>query len=251
MGNVVSSSCQNCVLAGYTDNRQTSCSLGRAEKFGYINVLNEDGGTHMVLKDRVCVAKRDKRWLGENPREPLKAVRQELFPRVQLFILMYADMADLSWINWPLGQDFEDYSAVDLLYWGNQREMLSVYGYMLYKKNHFLHSCLSPVEQQINAIIREDCDFYVVAAQPDYKVVNLPIILDKYLNENLQDILMVNPVEDGLHGLVVNSEFHRRLLGFGAEQSIVEKLDVFSKNYGVTNMVFNDLDDIINATDNA
>tara|TARA_R100000152_G_C6781469_1_gene216028 strand:- start:5062 stop:5886 length:825 start_codon:yes stop_codon:yes gene_type:complete len=88
--NKIRTSCDECIFAKYSDNKQTGCTLNRPEKLGiYEEQKNEEGKTSYLL-DRVCNVHRPKAWLEwldfEESLDPEKAVLEEIYPRMGYFI---------------------------------------------------------------------------------------------------------------------------------------------------------------------
>tara|TARA_Y100001951_G_C11284807_1_gene267912 strand:+ start:301 stop:1188 length:888 start_codon:yes stop_codon:yes gene_type:complete len=73
--------CRNCIFAVYEENTQTSCELGRIQKFKDKGVVVDDcyddqGNEFFVIRDRYCVFWRNEDWANVH-KDPVFAVRRE------------------------------------------------------------------------------------------------------------------------------------------------------------------------------
>lgn len=158
--------------------------------------------------------------------------------KAQLFILADETTSPDSIKN----QDLSNYSRVDLLYWGELSELMKEYS-KLAKPNFVLHQVSLDVAHHINQLISRQCSYYVVS-EGATDLNKLPVEIDEYSEKTGFPLLMVKPPkEDNYTGLVVNSLLHDYLHGFGATQTVMEKIDIFSKNNDVDKHVFESLED--------
>lgn len=82
--------CKNCVFAKYENDVQVDCSMGRHEKLGVAEMLENNFGLH-----RFCNTYRPPEWynhLGlENALNPEETVLKEVFPRIGFFVRLNTD----------------------------------------------------------------------------------------------------------------------------------------------------------------
>lgn len=238
---MAASSCQFCIFSQWKDQSQIGCLFGRTEKYPSIDVLNgEMNGTFKVLTQNICTAKRGKDFLQKHPRDPDKVVRQELYPKVQLFLIIH-DLTS-EWIDFFANTDLSKYTAVDICLFEPEMEYIRSVGYLLNYKNIFIHACGGERNWTINHFVRNDCQYYVIFTDPnEYKISDLPDKLDKYINDQCKALVMIRPVADivygpGDNGLLVSTCMHNYVGGYGS-QTVEEKIYIDCENRGEATMI--------------
>lgn len=233
--------CESCIFSQYSDQSQTGCFFDRTNKYSSIDVMNNEmNGTFKVLTKNICTAKRGKDFLQKHPRDPDKVVRQEIYPKVQLFLIIH----DLTreWIDFFANADLSKYNAVDICLFIPEQDYVKSIGYLLRYDNMFIHACYGEVDWTINHFVREDCQYYVQFNNPDTNtIVNLPDYLDNYVNEQCKSLVMIRPVADVVNGptnngLLVSTYMHRYVGGYGS-QSVEEKIYIDCENHGNASMI--------------
>lgn len=242
------SSCEKCIFAQWEGQSQNGCALRRLDKFETTNVINDDyTGSYFVTIHNICTAKRNKKWLSDNPRDPIQIVRKELYPKIQLVVLV--DKLSSSWNDFFGKTDFSKYSAVDVLAFPPELEFVRDISNFTSLGNVFLHACL-PVENtlctskehHINKFVREDCQFYLLVDDPTNNYIDQwPDKLDNYINERCQSLYMVYD-EDGwdnelrYNNRLIYTPLHIMLGGYGS-QSIDRKINIHTFNHEQHNLV--------------
>lgn len=227
-------SCEKCIFSVWQDQSQTGCSLGRVEKYPHAQILNEDkNGFYYVLTKNICPAKRDKSWLSKNSQRPDKVVRNEVYPKIQLFLII--NSLTNEWINFFAQTDLSKYNRVDVCLFLPEGDYVKSIGYLLNYNNIFIHTCLGELNWTINHFVVDDCQYYVQFDKPDVKIDDLPNKLDYYLNDQCKSLVMIRPMADvvsGLadHGLLVSTYMHNYVGGYGS-QSVEEKIYIDCVNH--------------------
>jgi hypothetical protein len=146
-------------------------------------------------------------------------------------------------------QDLSGYEKVDLLYWGSFTEMMKNYA-DLASPRFTLRNVMFDVQHHINEFVSKDCAYYVVS-ETLTDLEKLPKELDRYSEGRNFPLLLVKPISnEDYTGLIVNTLLHTYLCGFGAEQNIMEKIEIFAKNNQVEHAVYSSLDEFYKAKPN-
>ncbi len=159
--------------------------------------------------------------------------------RVQLIALIKPDTA----ARWSerLSEEAQagQYSATDVVYMGNERDLLKQFGGLLHKNGVFLHSCKDESRQSLNYLIREDCNYYTVYSDADNFPHEIPRSIDRYVDGG-KFVMLVKPTE-GRNGLLCNTTLSTYLCHDGF-QSIDEKIDIYCANQDCSSYVFSSID---------
>ncbi len=159
--------------------------------------------------------------------------------KVQLFILTHEDedLHDTLFL-----QDLEDFVQVDILYYGDQATLIKRYAYRIHPdwmgNKYRLHLCSGTVESHINSFVEPQTYCYLVS-HSDTPVSMFVTKLNKLKKEN-GDLMLIKG-DEYYNGTAINTLMHKFLCGFG-EQTMVEKLSIFCKNFNVPQMVFDSLE---------
>jgi hypothetical protein len=222
------SSCLNCIFSQWEGQSQNGCALRRLDKYETGTIINDDfTGTYFVTLHSICPAKRTKSWLTKNPRDPVIQVRKELYPKLQLILLI--DECSQDWIDFLDRTDFSKYTVVDILVFNPDSKFIQTV--VSYNKFN-VHVCFpvenslcSNKEHHINHFVRKDCQFYILVdyVANDY-VSEWPDRLDSYLNDKCKPLYMAYDNEDNLYNnRLIYTPLHIMFGGFGS-QSIYEKI---------------------------
>lgn len=162
--------------------------------------------------------------------------------KTQLLLIMEADF--VAWKDWLGLAKLDDYSVIDILFFGDNESMMPFYSKFLTKPNYFLHQCLSPLAEQLNYLIRDDCDYYVVNTNPGTLPVDLPGVLSQWISAG-NHIIMARATE-GYNNLVVYTYMSKMLDHFGA-QSVQTKIQIHAANYQREDLVYGSISEFISA----
>lgn len=243
------SSCDCCIFSQYQDQTQIGCALNRLNIYENIDILNnENNGFYKVLPQNICTAKRDKKWLSANPRNPIDIVKKELFPKIQL-ILILEEVND-NWLQFFSSTDFSQYSVVDILIFDNEIKYIKSLGYLMHKNNIFLHTCIpieypiNPKRYRINNCVRSDCQFYLLSDNfANHYIDKWPYKLNDYLNKQCKSIFMAYDQQE-FDNKLIYTPLHFMFDGNGT-QTIEEKIKIHCINNNQTNLIV-PTDDILN-----
>lgn len=230
-------SCLNCAFATYEKSNQVGCLLDRTEKLTSVDVLSDDYSfTYKMLPHNACTSKRSKDWLAGVSGDSVEAVRKELFPKVQLILII--DKITDNWIDYLRNVDLSLYNVVDVLVLTSEKEMVNKLGFLLHSKKFFLHAIAPdlPITHHINYRVRNDCLFYVVLNEIKDDLYNLPTIIDDHINDECKTLAMIN-VDSDQNQMVVYTPIHFYLGGFGS-QDLREKIRIDAINNDYQNAIF-------------
>ena len=236
------SSCLNCVFSQWEGQHQNGCALRRLDKYENTAIVTDDyTGSYFVTVSNICPAKRTKSWLSEHPRNPVEQVRKELFPKLQLIVLI--DEVNKAWIDFFANTDLSKYSAVDVLIFQPENTIIKSIGNFLTYGNIFIHACMpvehslcSIKEHHINNFVRKDCQFYLLVDDPNNSYVEeWPNKLDNYLNDKCKPLALAGDLThtgDTLpyNNKIVYTPMHFMLGGYGS-QSIDTKIGIHAVNH--------------------
>lgn len=222
--------CSTCIFAQWKDQSQVGCLFGRTEKYQSIDIFNDEyNGTYKILPENICSTKRNKSWLSNHPQQPDKVVRQEVYPKIQLFLMI--DKLTQDWVDFFAQADLSKYSAVDIMLFLPEKEYIKSIGYLLRYANIFIHACTNDKDWQINYIVRDDCQYYVQFDEIDTdQIKELPDRLDYYINDLCKSVVMIQPkFNNGNNGLLVSIYMHNYVGGYGS-QTVEEKISIDCEN---------------------
>lgn len=237
------SSCEHCIFSQFQDSNQIGCLFGRTEKYHSVDILRDDmSSTYKVLIENICTTKRGKDFLQKHPRNPEKVVRQEIFPKAQLFLLINSLTSE--WVDFFANTDLSIYSAVDICLFRPESEYIKSIGYLINQNNIFIHACFGEADWTINHFVRKDCQYYALFSEPRVnEIISLPNRLDYYVNDLCKPLVMIRPSVDrgNDNGLTVSTYMHYYVGGYGT-QSVEEKICIDCTNNDNIHMIIFDKD---------
>lgn len=250
------SSCEHCIFSTWEKQTQTGCLLNRLDKYDNLVIVNDDyNGSYCVTTNNICTAKRNKDWLSKNPNQPELAVRKELYPKVQLIILI--EKYNKLWEEF-LDSDLSKYSAIDILSFELDKDVVIKLRTATNKPNMFFHTCLpvqdplvNDIQHHINYRVRSDCQFYFMVDRPDVEYAEcLPDKLDYYLNDLCKQLYMTYYEEWecdlAYHCRLIYTPLHFHFGGYGS-QRIDDKIHTHFLNEEKYDL-YKEIGEVFNAT---
>jgi hypothetical protein len=236
-------SCRQCVFTVMNGKNQIDCEMGRL-KLPYIQVRDNDE-THFVLTDNICTAFRPSSWLDISDADPVTKVKKELFPRVQLFVIVDNNESTWKVLDNP---KLSEYFAVEICYTDRVTagDFLSRNKLLLQNENVRIHYCFNSIEFHINQLVNKESMYYIVVSERDFVLPwNFLERLDGFINEDLKVMMGILTDSPTYNGCLIPTILHRVFDGFGS-QSMVEKIRIDSQNQDYTDYVFSSLEEFMN-----
>ena len=269
-GEQVVTSCAACCFADYEGKTQVGCELGRIEKFqeGGTRVIEaEDGEKEFYVVHRMCNFYREEEW-AEYWKDKEKRVKKENAVRVSFIVPVNEDdtLEGLQKTLLSIAMQ-EEFEAVKVITMNNSTN----------KDNfdiiHKLHEVFGSYAEQTSylnkseegttfvggSMVEKSADFWTLleasfafAVNGYYAVFNCGTEvssdflkrINHAINENLKQVLMIEPFDEGSHdGLTISCALHKYLSGskdtsnFEISQPIDEKIRTISKTQGFDNLI--------------
>ena len=268
-GEEVVTSCAACCFADYEGKTQVGCELGRIEKFqekGTKIVEAEDGEREFYVVHRMCNCYREQDW-AEYWKNKKKRVNKENAVRVNFIVPINEDDTpeglEKTLVSIATQEEFE---AVKVITMNNSKKdnfdivhkLHEVFGSYA-EQTSYLNKSEEGTTFVGGSMVEKNSDFWTLLEASFSFVVNgyyavfncgatVPSdflkILNRAINENLEQVLMIEPFGEGSHdGLTISCALHKYLSGskdttnFEISQPIDEKVRTVAKLQEFDNLV--------------
>lgn len=233
-------SCRQCVFSIKDGKAQVGCEMDRL-KLPYLQVRDNDE-THYVLTDNICTAFRPESWLKDKDNS-VKMARVELFPRVQLLVVVDNNESTWKVLDNP---KLNEFFLVDIIYTGKSKNFLDTNKLLLQNSNIRIHYSYSRLEDQINHLVHKNSMYYMVVSERDFVLPwNFLQRLDSFINDDLKLMMGILTESPTYNGCLIPTILHKIFDGFGS-QSMVEKISIDSQNREYTDYVFSSIEEFMN-----
>jgi hypothetical protein len=238
-------SCRQCVFARKKGKMQIDCDMDRLQ-LPHLQVIDNEE-THYILTDNICTAFRPISWVKDGE-DSVERVKKELFPRVQLFVIVDNDKSTWKVLDNP---KLSEYFRVDIVYTGatngNTMNFLATNKLLLQNPNMRIHYSYSTIESQINNLVDKNSMYYMVVSERDFVLPwNFLQKLDSFINDDLKVMMGILTDSPTYNGCLIPTILHKIFDGFGS-QSMVEKIRIDSQNQDYTEYVFSSIEEFMNA----
>ena len=246
-------SCKDCVFAVYSGVTQTGCQLGRIDIYqnrGDVLEAYDDEREFFVLKDSLCLAKRNQEWATKHQGENLVSLVEKSLAYMNYEVLVFVDN-DLENLQKTIDSIVRQSLKPARIVFVNKPPLVNPEMLIQIANNTGLEWRIENVVD--SDLFDEECIDLVITHSPhsfygvchsgfEYPIDTFQKI-SRAINIKLQRFSYIRPI--GKNGLFMSRAIHRAYAGSSFGRSLLNKIDCDSNNP----MSAIDLQDILNVVE--